>query len=261
MSTGKMAACSLTFEMLHVFVIFVTIFVAVYGNPVVNDTIPDSNTCQYTFVVPETVDRPCTTTAMSTETALMLENLKEEFRGQNKRLNQLESRLTQAEAVMLRQSNVINERLADVMVQVEKNVCSAPWIKYRDSCYWFAQKGQATSWKNARLFCQVMSCKADLAVINDSDEMAMIEAYVDVLDSTNSWWLGCTNAKDNKWSCIDNTSLTFTNWSPGHPSRRSNRCIHMWRLNNQAWNDAHCNQDWAFICEQKPNLKCEPGET
>nr|XP_006825112.1 PREDICTED: asialoglycoprotein receptor 2-like [Saccoglossus kowalevskii] len=220
-----------------------------YGETAVNYTVDDSNVCKYTFMVPTGQANLCSAT--STEVTNQLQSLQSESRSHNEQLSRLATRLVQVEAELMRQSNQINDLLTDIVMsmKVQEKTCKEPWIQMGQSCYWFAKKGQSTNWSNARLFCQVMD--ADLLVINNNEEKVRIEAYVDVLDATNSWWLGCTNVPKGKWHCVDNTTLDFSNWSSGHPSSRLSRCVHMWRLDNQAWNDAHCNQDWAFICEKK----------
>ncbi|XP_070557650.1 C-type lectin 1-like [Ptychodera flava] len=251
---SKMASSDSSFHVLLTLLCLSVRFAV--GATSVNYTIqaaPETSMCQYTFNVPDSGQGGCATAASSADTLEELESLREENSKQNNRLEQLEERLVRAEAALLNQSFRISDLLTNVVSQLQatEKTCPDPWVTYGESCYWFAKKGQSTSWHNARLFCQVMSEGADLVVVNDKDEMAMIEAYVDVLDATNSWWLGCTNNPNGKWTCIDGNELSFSNWSDGHPSRRPNRCIHMWRLNNQSWNDAHCNQDWAFICEKK----------
>uniref|UniRef100_A0A8C1B2J3 Asialoglycoprotein receptor 1b n=1 Tax=Cyprinus carpio carpio TaxID=630221 RepID=A0A8C1B2J3_CYPCA len=107
------------------------------------------------------------------------------------------------------------------------------------------------SWQTARLYC---SGQGTLLLIlgNDSREWDFIVQHA-VL-SSESYWIGLTDAITGHWRWVDGTPYTMNSsqWEPGEPNNwlGEEDCGEL--TASGKLNDGHCSKKFRFICKQEP---------
>uniref|UniRef100_A0A8C2HK31 C-type lectin domain-containing protein n=1 Tax=Cyprinus carpio TaxID=7962 RepID=A0A8C2HK31_CYPCA len=124
--------------------------------------------------------------------------------------------------------------------------CKAGWQPFLSNCYEFSSN--KVSWQTARLYC---SGQGTLLLIlgNDSREWDFIVQRA-VL-SSESYWIGLTDAITGHWRWVDGTPYTMksSQWEPGEPNNwlGEEDCGEL--TASGKLNDGHCSKKFRFICK------------
>ncbi|XP_067686457.1 rheacalcin-1-like [Haliotis asinina] len=143
-------------------------------------------------------------------------------------------------------------------------VCPFGFIHYGDSCYAFV--AQEMAWDKAQEFC-LRRYGAHLAEVKTAGENQFILDYLN--NNTHTFygydlWLGGTDNtfdKSWRWAVLSNTTMTFTDWSPGQPDgsfQGLERCLELESTYKLKWNDDDCYDHNLFICERPFNPPIPP---
>ncbi|KAK8734902.1 hypothetical protein OTU49_005721, partial [Cherax quadricarinatus] len=129
--------------------------------------------------------------------------------------------------------------------------CPDGWLHTGRKCIKsFKDKMNFTS---ARSSCKALDDKADLVSIHSSAEQAYLTALLGSIQE--EVWLGMQYMGEFLW--LDQSSLSYTNWSPGEPSGGPdwNLCVQASPATGQ-WNDVFCFGEYSYICmmNQDPNV-------
>jgi hypothetical protein len=113
------------------------------------------------------------------------------------------------------------------------------------------------NWADARKFCQ--SLGADLLVIDSKEKNALVAAL-----SISDPWIGATDAaKEGTWLWVSGKAATYQNWNSGEPSNSggNENCAVLLTSVSGKWNDASCDGEKPFICEDKmTRTPVDPGD-
>ncbi|XP_070569367.1 perlucin-like protein [Ptychodera flava] len=125
--------------------------------------------------------------------------------------------------------------------------CKDGWIKYDKNCY-YGYVHPLFTYDEARTICDGMS--SDLAIVDDADENLFLEQFT---QGSYSIWIGLSDAaEEGNWVWVDNSGISYTNWSDGEPNNSGGdeNCAHILDNKDGKWNDSHCSDLRGFVCEK-----------
>ncbi|XP_020568812.1 C-type lectin domain family 17, member A-like isoform X2 [Oryzias latipes] len=157
--------------------------------------------------------------------------------------------------------NAVIERMNSSLIETTKKLmdfkqkktgCSAEWIGFGSSCYFFSVESK--SWDEARESCRAR--EADLVVINTNDEKTFIFA-----SSHKPVWIGLTDkVQEGTWKWVDGSPLTLQFWGDDQPDNGGGiqaygeeDCVQI-RYTPGSWNDIACKNSQKWICEKEATL-------
>ncbi|XP_071751059.2 uncharacterized protein LOC139908314 [Centroberyx gerrardi] len=153
-------------------------------------------------------------------------------------------------------------------------ICPAGWLSFGGSCYWLVSNTNLlTTWYEAQTKCSDLG--ANLLIIKSPEEQYYINGQlpdfhqVDIPDI----WIGLSDKdQDNKFTWVDKTETTFTNWGSGWPQNTVNAwdCGQIFTGNYEGkWETTNCFKSLGYICEMTggqnvkptavPDFHCDPG--
>ncbi|XP_053389461.1 uncharacterized protein LOC123563589 [Mercenaria mercenaria] len=124
------------------------------------------------------------------------------------------------------------------------------------TCYLFVDIEKY--WDEARTYCWKMG--GELLYVQDQQTMDFIKLVLNSRElrwSNNGVWNGASDLRGKGWEWTTGKSLTYTNWSPGEPSKMLGfisieNCACMRRSDSWRWHDYHCHlngYEYKFICQ------------
>ncbi|RXN39019.1 C-type lectin domain family 10 member A-like protein [Labeo rohita] len=128
--------------------------------------------------------------------------------------------------------------------------CKAEWQLFLSNCYKFSSDDG--DWQTARSSCSGQGALL-LILGKDSREWDFIVQHV--VQSSNSYWIGLTDAITGHWRWVDGTpySMNSSQWEPGEPNNRmgTEDCGELTKSGKL--NDADCSRKFRFICKAPPS--------
>nr|XP_045588273.1 C-type lectin mannose-binding isoform-like isoform X2 [Procambarus clarkii] len=127
--------------------------------------------------------------------------------------------------------------------------CPDPFVLLGGQCYYF-HTSTTLSWQDAREYCWSMDTAADLAVVDDCHQFAIIWDHILIYYTGKWFWVGGTDlGQEGEWYFINGNpvpmGLPF--WLPGSPNDEGN-CLDI-SVNSGYFNDYPCVNKGSFICQ------------
>ncbi|XP_034047429.1 C-type mannose receptor 2-like [Thalassophryne amazonica] len=153
-------------------------------------------------------------------------------------------------------------------------ICPPGWDGFNGSCYWtVSNTGLLTTWHEAQDKCSSMG--AELLRINSQEEQYFVNGklpdfhQVDIPDM----WIGLSDKyEDGKFTWVDRSPITFSNFGPGWPRNTAGLwdCGQIFTGNYAGkWETTNCFKLLGYICEMTggqnvrptppPDSHCNPG--
>ncbi|KAK4303964.1 hypothetical protein Pmani_024063 [Petrolisthes manimaculis] len=126
--------------------------------------------------------------------------------------------------------------------------CSEGWRAWNHNCYYFSQ--DAAPWTSAQAWCR-SHLDSELISVASLEENNFILGEVHL--AGQDLWLGLVGDEQTKrWSWVDGSHLTFTNWQSGHHYIEDGLCAQYkadgtWHEGQ--WTPAPCEQEKIYICK------------
>ncbi|XP_043094909.1 C-type lectin domain family 4 member E isoform X2 [Puntigrus tetrazona] len=128
--------------------------------------------------------------------------------------------------------------------------CKAGWQLFLSNCYQFSSN--KVSWQTARSYCDGQGTLL-LILGEDSREWDFIVKHA--VHSSQSYWIGLTDAITGHWRWVDGTPYTMNSsqWEPGEPNNwlGEEDCGEL--TTSGKLNDGHCSKNFSFICKAPAN--------
>ncbi|KAK8749195.1 hypothetical protein OTU49_015724, partial [Cherax quadricarinatus] len=128
--------------------------------------------------------------------------------------------------------------------------CDESFVLLGQECYYFHESSHK-SWQDAREYCRSMTTLADLAVVDECHELALIWDHVIMYHNATWHWIGGSDlGQEGYWYFVDASPVPVGTpfWRPGNPSDDGN-CLDLSEPYGY-FNDYDCEKTGHFICQQ-----------
>lgn len=163
-----------------------------------------------------------------------------------------------------------------IVVMAPRSVSAEDYLEYGSHYYKVFDDGE--SWKEAEADCEALG--GYLVTVKDQNELKFIRKIL-TNHPKNAYWMGLKKEGKDKWTWVDGSEFTFSNWDKNQPDNFYgneeygmiyNKSIKYpeWACTRGAWNDCGNEADeegdfslpnFGYICEWDENPTQEEKET
>ncbi|KAK2911868.1 hypothetical protein Q8A67_004001 [Cirrhinus molitorella] len=203
-------------------------------------------------------------TNLTSSLALLSSNQQDLMKHQYSKLTEVENKvanLTSSLALLSSNQQDLNDRFTEMLGELKADLesritnltqrkpvlsCEAGWHLFLSNCYKLSTN--KASWQTARSYCSGQSALL-LILGKDSREWDFIVQRAGL--SSESYWIGLTDAITGQWRWVDGTPYTMNSsqWEPGEPNNLNEEdCGELTK--SRKLNDAQCSRNFRFMCKK-----------
>ncbi|KAL1274924.1 hypothetical protein QQF64_027738 [Cirrhinus molitorella] len=201
---------------------------------------------------------------LTSSLALLSSNQQDLMKHQYSKLTEVENKvanLTSSLALLSSNQQDLNDRFTEMLGELKADLesritnltqrkpvlsCEAGWHLFLSNCYKLSTN--KASWQTARSYCSGQSALL-LILGKDSREWDFIVQRAGL--SSESYWIGLTDAITGQWRWVDGTPYTMNSsqWEPGEPNNLNEEdCGELTK--SRKLNDAQCSRNFRFMCKK-----------